>query len=398
MNTSHKLPSLLRQTLQTELKQGEKIKWMRSPIPAAYALRALPVTIFGIITTIFMIFWMGGAVDFKIPDPSNPLDLFALFLFLCGVPGLVISITLAGYPLRVFKKADLVLYVITDQRAIIFDGTLQKVKIRSFYPHQFEKNTKKVKGDGSGNLIFAEEAPHDQSGGNIFSPAQAIIQGPGFYAIPNVNKVERLLAPLLKNKDNPYALSQSDDAVTDKITWKPLNTSSFNFDPYKLSTGNKELLKYSPALGAKAFSGLFMALGIGCLSYVGPRQHGRWLPESFVEEGLGQLVSLLFLIAGASLLYILSSPRLFDGKKKIFRKGRGGKQKIISFSDIYALQFLPRSVSNSDGRDYTNYQLNIILNNGKRENVVNYHNRKNALADAKTISEFIGKKVFSPPA
>lgn len=178
------------------------------------------------------------------------------------------------------------------------------------------------------------------------------------------------------------------------MNWKPLNTSSSNFDPYKLSIPTKRLLTYKTTLGVKAFCGLFMAVGIGCLSYVGPRQHGRWIPESFVEEGLAQLVSLLFLLAGASLLYFLSSPRLFDGKNNIFRKGRGKRQKIISFSEIYALQLIPHSVSNSDGPDYTNYQLNIILNNGQRENVVNYHNQKNAQSDAKTIAEFIGKKVF----
>lgn len=200
MKAIQQIPKKIRQALKAELKQGEKIKWLGSPIPAGYALRAVPLTILGIIITVFFIFWMGNAVDFKVPDLSDAFALFSLIFLLFGIPGLFLGIALLGSPIWLFTKADLIAYVITDQWAIILDGTLGEVRIRSFYPHHFEKNTLKAKGDGSGDLIFAEETPPAQSSGNVFSALQAIVQGPGFYAIANVRDARRRLDPLLKKR------------------------------------------------------------------------------------------------------------------------------------------------------------------------------------------------------
>lgn len=199
----------------------------------------------------------------------------------------------------------------------------------------------------------------------------------------------------LKDIDkNNIDVTQFSDKIAMQTDWGPLNTYSSNFNTHRLVMLSGNVLKYKTTLGIKFFCGVFMAVGIGFLFFVGPRQHNRWLPESFLDEGLVQLICLLFFAAGASLLYFISSPTVFDGNKRLFFKGRGGKKKSIMFADIYALQLLPRYVSGSDGPDYWNYQLNIVFFSGNRLNIANYNHVENARNDANVIANFVAKKVW----
>ncbi len=62
-------------------------------------------------------------------------------------------------------------------------------------------------------------------------------------------------------------------------------------------------------------------------------------------------------------------------------------------SSIHALQLLSEFVSGSKN-SYHSYELNLVLNDGSRINVVDHGNLERLRADASTLSQFLDKPVW----
>jgi len=203
-------------------------------------------------------------------------------------------------------------------------------------------------------------------------------------------KLKEYLKHCEEDSKNNINASKYNDKVATKTDWKPLNTSVANFNTCVLESAGKNLLYFKTTMSMKMFSGFFIVIGLVLLSFVGPMQDGRWFPET-IDEGLGQLMCLTFTIAGIYLLYFTSPPIAFDGNKRLLIKGRGHRRKAIYFSEIYALQLVPYYFTSSDGPDYYNYQLNVVLENAERFHIVSYYDKGKARDDAAAISWLTGK-------
>ena len=79
-------------------------------------------------------------------------------------------------------------YAITDQRAIVFIGRLFSTSVRSFYPEDLDEMECKEKSNGVGKIQFEP--------GFFASPQQKPGLPCGFFNIPHVKQVERLLKDL----------------------------------------------------------------------------------------------------------------------------------------------------------------------------------------------------------
>ncbi|AJQ95574.1 hypothetical protein [Gynuella sunshinyii] len=194
----------------------------------------------------------------------------------------------------------------------------------------------------------------------------------------------------LKNDVKKYVdASRFNDAVAMATSWDALNTSTSNFDVRKLVV-TSGCIKYKVTIQAKMFFGIFIVAGLGFLSFVGPRQYGRWIPESFLTEGLAQLVCLFFIAFGVFFLYYVSIPIEFIKSRSSLEIGRGKRRKSIAFSEIYAVQL----IASTEGSDYYNYQLNIVFSNAERLNIVVYSNLDRACEEANIISHYIHKPLW----
>ena len=174
----------LRQMVEDELDEGERIAWMAQPRPGRFALRALPAVVFGIPWTAFAIFWMCGASGFEMPDFAEGFDLFPLF----GIPFVLIGLAMLLSPLWMWRRAGRTIYAITDRRAILFGGGLTR-NIRSFSPASLGKLRRRQRSDGSGDIILYEETSRDSDGDTRRTSV-------GFFAIPDVRDVEQMLREL----------------------------------------------------------------------------------------------------------------------------------------------------------------------------------------------------------
>ena len=184
------MPYRLKTLIDGELVDGEELIWTGQPRPGRFAIRSLPIVLFGIPWTAFAVFWTCGAAGFKLPDFSSPAAFFPLF----GLPFVLIGIGMLTSPVWMMCKAKRTVYAITDRRAIILRSGWS-TDVRSFDPEDLRDLRRKERRDGSGDIVIA----HDVVMSGRHGPSRTAV---GFLAIPNVREVERLLVEIAR-QDRP---------------------------------------------------------------------------------------------------------------------------------------------------------------------------------------------------
>lgn len=168
------LQSIIRQ----EISANEKILWVGKPRPGALMYASLGLVLFAIPWTAFAIFWVCGASGFKWPTWQGPQSLFPLF----GLPFILVGLGMLSSPYWIKRAADRSGYIITNARAVVFSWKLMSAEVSSYSANQLTKMQKKLKPDGSGDIIFDEQS---QGSGRY--------KRIGFIGIDDVKQVEKIL-------------------------------------------------------------------------------------------------------------------------------------------------------------------------------------------------------------
>jgi hypothetical protein len=114
---------------------------------------------------------------------------------------------------------------------------------------------------------------------------------------------------------------------------------------------------------------------------------------------------LAFTTGGACMLYFGTAPIVFDRRRGFFWKGRknpdhvfdkGTLKHFAELEQIHALQLISKLVRNSGSEDgpFLCYELNLVLEDGKRINVLNQGNQDRLREDADTLAAFLDKPVW----
>jgi hypothetical protein len=84
---------------------------------------------------------------------------------------------------------------------------------------------------------------------------------------------------------------------------------------------------------------------------------------------------------------------VFDKTTSSFSKGRKKAEHASSNIDsIHAIQLIAKIIRGKNS--YYCYELNLILKNAERINIISHSNKKRIRADAKTLSEFLAIPVW----
>jgi hypothetical protein len=114
------------------------------------------------------------------------------------------------------------------------------------------------------------------------------------------------------------------------------------------------------------------------------------------------LFSWVFWAAGYYLYISLSKPRVFDRAAWYFYKWKPTNEvwmidindkKLTSLNDIYAIQLLSESCSWSES-SYCSYEINLVLKDKSRVNVMDHGDLNVIRNDAKTIWNFLWVPVW----
>ena len=215
---------------------------------------------------------------------------------------------------------------------------------------------------------------------------------------------KKLMCKLLKltSEQNAFDPSQLNDPVAMQTSWTPAKSGGANFQTHKLVKVNTYRLEFRASIGAKLFYLIFLLVGIGVLIGV-----------SFVKLSSGGLsfnidtimplaMGLIFTVIGGAMVYFGTRPIVFDKTKGAFWKGRQSpaalsmKQDRKHFAElerIHALQLIAEYVRGNK-TSYYSYELNLVLGNGDRVNVIDHSNESKLREDARTLSAFLEKPVW----
>ncbi len=200
----------------------------------------------------------------------------------------------------------------------------------------------------------------------------------------------------------PFDPSKFNDALALEIDWAPLKGGGTNFRTHKLVSPNYNRMEFTSTLGAKAFSFIFIAVGLAIPIWIGidsVQKTGQFFQFDFLFT---LLFGLIFFGAGSFLFYSYAKPVIFDKTKGMYWKGwkapkrylaEGGEKNSSRISNIHALQLIAELVR-SKNSSYFSYELNLVLKDGARMNVIDHGNGEKIREDANVLSKFLGVPVW----
>ena len=142
MMPSQPLPLETETVLRSELNTGERLLWTGQPIANRSGWGSLPLVLFGIPWTAFSVFWelmaismTGGMKSHNPSEPSFPFNLFPVLFPLFGIPFILIGLWMLSSPYWMRKKAQKIVYAVTDKRALILSPSWRgAITVRSITP------------------------------------------------------------------------------------------------------------------------------------------------------------------------------------------------------------------------------------------------------------------------
>jgi hypothetical protein len=189
-----------------------------------------------------------------------------------------------------------------------------------------------------------------------------------------------------------------DDLVARLTSWAPANEGGANFRTKRLVERSPSRLEVRTTAYTALFCGVFIVFGAGLgAAFAYERLSFGQSPLLNLTPILG---SLAFAAAGVVMYYFLCRPAVFDRHIGWYWKGnptlRAHQQlqsltQATALSNIHALQLLSEYIpGDSDSSPYHSYELNLVLKNGRRLNVMDHGDLPSLMADAKLLARFLG--------
>ena len=114
------------------------------------------------------------------------------------------------------------------------------------------------------------------------------------------------------------------------------------------------------------------------------------------------LFGAIFTCVGGCIFYFGTQPVVFDRQKGFFWKGRTAPHEVLrkdrlknfaKLDQIHALQLLSEYCRGNKS-SYYSYEINLVLRDGQRLNVIDHGNPTKIREDAETVAAFLGKPVW----
>ncbi|MEM7415849.1 MAG: hypothetical protein AAF389_10165 [Gemmatimonadota bacterium] len=203
----------------------------------------------------------------------------------------------------------------------------------------------------------------------------------------------------------PFDPSILDDPVATQAEWGPAKGGGASFGTHKVEAVDSFRLEFRPTGGALFFYGIFLVVGL--LTFFGAgiaaMTAGVGL-EGSARLGLliPVIVGLVFSVVGGALMRRGSAPIVFDKRRGAYWRGRvaphemsnrHGHEHMAELEDVHALQLISELCTSKDSRYYS-YELNLVLRDGRRMNVVDHGNHVSIREQADTLSAFLEVPVW----
>ena len=204
-------------------------------------------------------------------------------------------------------------------------------------------------------------------------------------------------------KRTEFDLSRFDDPLATQIEWSPLKGGGTNFKTHKLKKIHAQRMEFRCSLAMLLFGGVFFLIGVGTLTGAVIAFFNRTPDTEWQVFVVLPLFGLVFGGVGFFILRNAMVPRIFDLAQGYYCRDRKKPEHSFDVStirdhvrldEVHALQLISEYVSGSKS-SYHSYELNLVLKNGERINVVDHGGRSAIQRDAQTLAEFLGKPLWN---
>jgi hypothetical protein len=174
------LPHELQELLDREIK-GEQLKWSCQPSYSRAVMRKfwpaffLGVFFFGLSLSLAFVQHQKAQKGEKVPLPRKTIP----------VAGVLFGLGVMASPFYIARNAKNTVYAITNKRAIIITKRPSTTDFYSFGANKIKNMVRRIRNDGSGDLIFEKQSSEGKTTYEI-----------GFFGVPEVNRIEGLLAEI----------------------------------------------------------------------------------------------------------------------------------------------------------------------------------------------------------
>lgn len=193
--------------------------------------------------------------------------------------------------------------------------------------------------------------------------------------------------------------SQFGDPVAMKADWTPAKAGGVSFRTRRLVEVDPDRLEFRASMEWLLIVLLLLLGGMGMfIAYAAYLLSSGGVSFSTLPQ---LLMSLLCALPGGVLLYFSSIPIVFDKRNGFYWRGRRAPDEVYdgyalrnaaALREIHALQILSEYIGGETS--YTSYELNLVLRDGERINVIDQAGRDKLRRDAATLADFLGVPVW----
>ena len=202
----------------------------------------------------------------------------------------------------------------------------------------------------------------------------------------------------LKGNPNVYDISLDDDPIAKKTSWSAVKSLECKFRTHSAEKLNDVHFIFRATNGAKLFYLIFMMAGFGTIAAIVYRLFVTGPMVIDTDTIMLTLIGLIFASIGAGMFYFWASPMNFDKTKGMFWTGKKPPQHSMDgtkntehslmLKDIYALQILAKYCRGKH-KSIKGYELNLVLSNAERIQIVSHTNLVALRDDAAMLAEFL---------
>ena len=210
----------------------------------------------------------------------------------------------------------------------------------------------------------------------------------------------KVLFNKLTTKKPPINPSSFNSELALKTKWSPQKTGGTNITTHYLFKYSENRVGFKISAGFKVFISVFVISGLVFFS-IGMM--------NFFKSGQDDSPAFIFPIIGllftgfATFMYLSANrPRVFDKDSGYFWIGKKGPHQtndktvvkvFEKLENIEAIQLISEYIR-SNKSSYYSYELNLVLKNADRINVIDHGNLEKIRRDAQTLSAFLDVPVW----
>ncbi|WP_299126187.1 hypothetical protein [uncultured Winogradskyella sp.] len=189
---------------------------------------------------------------------------------------------------------------------------------------------------------------------------------------------------------------EDNNDIKSQVSTSPLSSGGASFKTHVLIRESSSKLVYKPSIGVAIFCFIFLAVGLGVLFF----NTIHLFKSNFDFEMVNWFLiifGLIFSSVGGFMFYSFYKPRVFDKqlgfyykayKPEIHNRKNNISKSHVLLKSIIAIQLIGEHIK-SDKGSYKSFELNLVLDDASRKNVVDHGSLKSIIDDAQILSDFL---------